>query len=66
MKVSDADGNLTDVKAKIKGKQLVVPVGKVKAPLQVMYCFDDATIGSLRTEGGLPVLPFRTDKIVEK
>lgn len=66
VKVSDADGNLTDVKAKIKGKQLVVPVGKVKAPLQVMYCFDDATIGSLRTEGGLPVLPFRTDKIVEK
>ena len=28
--------------------------------------FDEATIGSLRTDAGMPVLPFRTEKIEVK
>ena len=33
------------------------------ADSQFFICFDDATLGSLRTEDGLPVLPFRTEPI---
>lgn len=61
--ITDINGEQFAANAYIKGKQLIIPVKKHKAPFQVFYCFDDATIGSLRTEAGLPVLPFRTSKI---
>ena len=51
------------VKAKLEGRNLIIPVKGFKWPVQVSYCFDDATLGSLRTEDGLPVLPFRTEPI---
>lgn len=55
-----ADGKQIPAKVKIKGREIIISTGKVQAPLQILYCFDDATIGSLRTDKGLPVLPFRT------
>lgn len=61
--VAGADGKPQPARARVKGKRLTVSVKDLEAPYQVTYCFDDATIGSLRTESGLPVLPFRTDKI---
>lgn len=61
--VSDANGVPYPVKVKIKGKTLRVSVKGIKTPYRICYCFDDATIGSLRTESGLPVLPFRTNLI---
>ncbi|HJH64649.1 MAG TPA: sialate O-acetylesterase [Bacteroides mediterraneensis] len=64
--LTDGKGDTLTVKAKIKGKQIVLPVRKQSTPpYQVSYCFDEATIGSLRTEAGLPVLPFCT-KPIEK
>lgn len=61
--VAGADGKMHQAKAKVKGRQLYVSVKGLKAPYKVFYCFDDATPGSLRTESGLPVLPFRTGNI---
>lgn len=49
-----------------KDKTLQIPLRGLKAPYQVYYCFDEATIGSLRTDAGMPVLPFRTEKIEVK
>lgn len=61
--VSDGDGRIYPAKAKIVGKNISVSVKGIKPPYQIFYCFDNATIGSLRTESGIPVLPFRTDLI---
>lgn len=63
--LTDAKGDTLTVKAKIKGKQIILPVRKLNPPYRVSYCFDEATIGSLRTEAGMPVLPFCT-KPIEK
>lgn len=63
--LTDGKGDTLTVKAKIKGKQIVLPVKKLNPPYRVSYCFDEATIGSLRTEAGMPVLPFCT-KPIEK
>lgn len=65
MTISDGDGQMHPAKVQIDGKDLKVSVKGLKAPYRVFYCFDDATIGSLRTEAGLPVLPFRTASIEE-
>lgn len=51
-------GDSLKVNVKIRGKCLVVPVKENERPFQVSYCFDEATVGSLRTEVGLPILPF--------
>lgn len=64
--IAGADGKQKPARVRVKGKQLTVSVKGLQAPYQVFYCFDDATIGSLRTESGLPVLPFRTEKIFVK
>lgn len=61
--VTEYGGTPVPVKAKLEGKHLIIPVKGLKLPVQLSYCFDDATVGSLRTEGGLPVLPFRTEPI---
>ena len=58
--VVDANGKQIPAKAKIKGREIIISTGSAEAPVQILYCFDDATIGSLRTDAGLPVLPFRT------
>lgn len=58
--VVDTDGKQIPAKAKIKGREIIISTGSAEAPVQILYCFDDATIGSLRTDAGLPVLPFRT------
>lgn len=64
--VVDGTGKQVTVNARLKGKSLQIPLRGLKAPYQVYYCFDEATIGSLRTDAGMPVLPFRTEKIEVK
>lgn len=64
--VVDGTGKQVTVNARLKGKTLQIPLRGLKAPYQVYYCFDEATIGSLRTDAGMPVLPFRTEKIEVK
>lgn len=56
------DGIFQPAKAQIKGSTIVVTSPHVKNPVAVRYCFDDATIGNLFNQEGLPVAPFRTDK----
>lgn len=57
--VAGDDGLFIPAKARIKGNRLVVSSPKVKHPVSVHYCFDDATIGNLFNREGLPVAPFR-------
>lgn len=64
--VVDGTGKQVAVNDRLKGKTLQIPLRGLKAPYQVYYCFDEATIGSLRTDAGMPVLPFRTEKIEVK
>lgn len=63
LSVTEGGRTSVAVKAKLEGRNLIIPVKGFKWPVQVSYCFDDATLGSLRTEDGLPVLPFRTEPI---
>lgn len=62
LKVAAEDGAWVDGTGKIEGSTLVVTASKVKNPVKVAYCFDDATIGNLFSEEGLPVAPFRSDR----
>ncbi|MDD4589240.1 MAG: sialate O-acetylesterase [Parabacteroides sp.] len=59
--VAGEDGSFVNAKAKIKGNELIVSAPKIKHPVKVEYCFDDATVGNLFNTEGLPVAPFRTN-----
>ena len=41
---------------------IVVSSPKVHKPTAVRYCFRNFQLGTARNQGGLPLLPFRTDK----
>lgn len=43
-------------------KGLVLCCDDVKAPVAVRYCYRDFQLGNLVNKGGLPLIPFRTDK----
>ena len=45
-----------------KENRLIVSSPKIKQPIAVRYCFDDATVGNVFNAEGLPVAPFRTDR----
>lgn len=57
--VTDARGDSLNVSPKIRGKRLIIPVKDEVGPFRVSYCFDESSIGTLRTEAGIPVFPFR-------
>lgn len=61
-RIAGADGVFEPAKAQIKDATIIVSSPKVKIPVTVQYCFDDATIGNLFSTEGLPVAPFRTDR----
>ncbi len=48
-----------EAKARIKGNRLEVYASNVREPVEVRYCFDDATVGNFFNKHGLPVAPFR-------
>ena len=60
--IAGEDGVFVPAKVRIKDNTVVVTSSKVKKPVVVHYCFDDATIGNLFSREGLPVAPFRTDR----
>lgn len=60
--VVGADGVFEQAEVKIKNNTVEVSSSRVKNPVFVQYCFDDATIGNLFSKEGLPVAPFRTDR----
>lgn len=62
LKIAGADGIWFDAMGKIEGDKLMVYSPKVKSPVTVTYCFDEATIGNLFGRNGLPVASFRTDR----
>lgn len=62
LKVAADTGEWVDAVGKVAGSTLVVSAPGVKHPSKVMYCFDEATIGNLFSNEGLPVAPFRTDR----
>lgn len=61
-RIAGADGIYEPAKAQIKDQTVILTSPKVKAPVAVQYCFDDATIGNLFNKEGLPVAPFRSDR----
>ncbi|MEG2163888.1 MAG: sialate O-acetylesterase [Bacteroidales bacterium] len=62
--VAGQDGVWQPATGKIKDGVLIVSSDKVSNPINVRYCFDEATCGNLFAKGGLPVAPFRTDRRV--
>lgn len=60
--IAGDDGVFYPGKAVIKGNTVVVSSSRVKHPVAVHYCFDDATIGNLFSKEGLPAAPFRTER----
>lgn len=61
-RIAGADGIYEPAKAQIKDQTVILTSPKVKGPVAVRYCFDDATIGNLFNKEGLPVAPFRSDR----
>lgn len=61
-RIAGADGVFYPAKAQIKDQAVILTSPKVKNPVVVHYCFDDATIGNLFNKEGLPVAPFRSDR----
>jgi sialate O-acetylesterase len=59
------EGKWIKVGATLRNNKLLVPYPKGQKIEAVRYCFDDATIGSLQSSDGLPLLPFRTDHFSE-
>lgn len=62
--IAGEDGEWVPAEGKVKGDILVVSSDKVRKPVNVRYCFDEATCGNLFGNSGLPVAPFRTDRKV--
>lgn len=60
--IAGPDGIFEPAKAQIKDNTVIVTSSKVKNPVTVRYCFDNATIGNLFSKEGLPVAPFRSDR----
>ena len=60
--IAGEDGVFEPGKAQIKDNTVIVTSPRVKQPVTVRYCFDDATVGNLFNKEGLPVAPFRTDR----
>ena len=54
------DVKFVEAKARIKGNRLEVSARKIKSPIVVHYCFDDATVGNIFNKQGLPMIPFQT------
>lgn len=44
-----------------RNETICVSSPEVKAPVAVRYCFKNFEIGNLKNQGGLPLIPFRTD-----
>lgn len=61
-RIAGADGHFEPAKVQIKGNTILVSSSKVKTPTVVQYCFDEATIGNVFSQEGLPLAPFRTDR----
>lgn len=61
--VLDEQGKQLSPKIKIENSKIRISTKRIESPFVVKYCFDDATIGSLRTEKGMPFLPFCTELI---
>ena len=44
------------------GKGLVVSCPEVAQPVALRYCYRNFLLGNLVNQGGLPLVPFRTDQ----
>lgn len=59
--VASVDRVFKKAKAKIDGNTVVVWADGLKFPVAVRYGFDNAVIGNLKGQSGLPASPFRSD-----
>lgn len=63
LEIVDEEGNQLRAKVEIKGRQIQISTKHIDRPFRVRYCFDDATIGSLRSDRDIPVFPFCTEVV---
>ncbi|MGM9802829.1 MAG: sialate O-acetylesterase [Muribaculaceae bacterium] len=59
LRITDANGNEIKAKTRIVGNELQIDVKKAAMPLEVSYCYDNATIGNLFNAHQLPIAPFK-------
>lgn len=64
LKIAGKNGEYVDAEGTIKGDKLIVSSPEIKEPVSVTFCFDDATEGNLFSKAGLPVAPFRSDRVI--
>ncbi|HLP06226.1 MAG TPA: sialate O-acetylesterase [Paludibacter sp.] len=65
--VAGEDNQFYNAEAKLeKDGTITVSCKEVKAPLNVRYCFTNDAMPDLLDVNGLPLLPFRTDKVEYK
>jgi len=61
--IAGLDGNFVPATAKIDGNSVVLSSRQVIVPVAVRYCFDDTSTPDVFSAEGLPLAPFRTDKM---
>lgn len=62
--IAGEDHKFVAADAKIDGKCIVVSARGVKKPIAVRFLFDNASMGNLFSNEGMPVGPFRTDNFL--
>lgn len=65
IRIAGEDRNFKEAKVSIEGNKLIVSAKEIKNPRYVSYCFDDATIGNLFNQEGLPMAPFQAECTTE-
>ena len=63
--IAGEDRRFVPAEVKIDGKSVIVSAKEIKKPVAVRFLFDNASVGNLFSNEGLPVAPFRTDHFSE-
>lgn len=58
-KIAAKDGNFVDAKMEMKDNTIILSAKEVKEPIYVRYLFDDASICTVKSNNGLPLIPYR-------
>lgn len=61
--IAGDDQKFVPAEAKIDGSTILLSSKLVKTPVAVRFCFDDTTMPDVFSAEGLPLAPFRTDKL---
>ena len=60
--IAGPDGKFIPAQAEIKGNKVVVMSINIQNPVAVRFAWNESAIPNFYNKGGLPAVPFRTDK----